>query len=189
MSVKEKIIKDNLKEKYFLSSYKIGFDPIDNKLKLHFDCPDILMRVQIYKDNGDEFYSAVLVENGKLFDPNYENFLKKEKLLKKNIPNLVLPVGSLENEEYLEITHVLKSMNKELRSSIAEVIVEKGREVTMLLSINGKTSSVFMGQGYLKEKTQKLSKLVDYMKKKKKIPSIVNLRNTKKIVVKFSDSI
>jgi hypothetical protein len=41
MSVKEKIIKDNLKEKYFLSSYKIGFDPIDNKL-------NYILTVQIY---------------------------------------------------------------------------------------------------------------------------------------------
>jgi hypothetical protein len=64
--VKEKIVQDKLKDRYFLSSYKIGFDPIDNKLQINFDCPNVLMRVQIYKENGEQFYSALLVENGKL---------------------------------------------------------------------------------------------------------------------------
>jgi hypothetical protein len=67
--------------------------------------------------------------------------------------------------------------------------MEDERDLTMLLSIKGKTVSVFFGRDYLAEKTKKLTKLIGYMKKKNKIPSIVNLRNTKKIVVKFSDSI
>ena len=41
-SVKDLIIENKLEEKYFLSSYKINFDPIEKKLKFYLDCPKLL---------------------------------------------------------------------------------------------------------------------------------------------------
>jgi hypothetical protein len=38
--------------------------------------------------------------------------------------NLILPVGVLKNDEYLEVTYLLKKLNPEIRSSISEVIME-----------------------------------------------------------------
>ena len=46
------------------------------------------MKVQIYKDNGDEYYTAILVDNGKLVDPTYEVLLRTEKKLKKKLPSM-----------------------------------------------------------------------------------------------------
>jgi hypothetical protein len=59
----------------------------------------------------------------------------------------------------------------------------------MIFSINRKPSSAFLGSDYWSEKVEKLTKVIDFMKKKKKIPSVINLTNSKKIVVKFPDSI
>ena len=84
LDVKKKIITDKLDEKYYLSSYNINYDPLQKMIKFHYECPKALMKVQIYRKDGDEFYTAVLVDNGKLFDPTYEILLRTEKRLKVN---------------------------------------------------------------------------------------------------------
>lgn len=187
--VKEKILSEKLDEKFFLSEYKIQFDPLKNKLKFHFECPEALMKVQIYKTNGDEFYTAVLVDTGKLVDPTYEILLRAEKKLTGKLPDLALPVGSLDDKTHLVVTDLISSLDKDFRDKISEVIVNENKELTIILSINRRPSSVFFGKDYWGEKVGKLVKVVDYMKTKKSVPAIINLTNSKKIVVKFSDTI
>jgi hypothetical protein len=187
--VKEKIIKEKLDEKYFLSNYKIQFDPIKSKLKFNFECPEALMKVQIYKDNGDEFYTAILVDSGKLVDPTYEVLLRAEKKIKGKLPELALPVSALDDNTHLEVTDLVSSLSADFRSKISEVIVSENKELTIILSINNRPSSVFLGKDYWSEKVVKLVKVVTYMKAKKSVPAIINLTNSKKIVVKFSDTI
>lgn len=188
-TVKDLIVKKKLDEKYFLSNYKIKYDPIEKKLRFDLDCPKALMKVQIYKDNGDEHYTAILVDNGKLVDPTYEVLLRTEKKLKKKLPSLALPVSALDSDAHLKITELVAELGDKISSRISEVIVNEKDELTMILSFGGRPTTAFLGDDYWSEKIGKLSKVIDYMKEKKSIPTIINLTNSKKIVVKFTDKI
>jgi hypothetical protein len=147
------------------------------------------MKVQIYKKNGDEFYTAILVENGDLVDPTYEVLLRGEKKLKGKLPELAIPVTVLDSKGHLEITKLVAKMAPDFRKKISEVIINDNKELTIILSINKRAASVFMGKDYWSEKVGKLVKVITYLKKKKTIPAIINLTNSKKIVVKFSDTL
>jgi hypothetical protein len=188
-SVKSLIIKDKLDEKYFLSEYRISFDPLEKVLKFEYECPKALMRVQIYKENGDEFYTAILTEHGKLVDPAYEMLLKAEKKLQGKLPNLALPVASLDNKSHLKIAELFLAVGTEINQKISEVIVNDNGDLTIILSFDGKPTTAFLGKDYWSEKVGKLTKVIDYMKEKKSTPAIINLTNAKKIVVKFSDKL
>lgn len=188
-SVKDLIVKNKLEEKYFLSSYKINFDPIEKKLKFYLECPKAIMKVQIYKDNGDEYYTAILVDSGKLVDPTYEILLRTEKKLKKKLPSLALPVSALDNDAHLKITELVANLSDSVSDRISEVIVNENSELTIIMSFRNRPTTAFLGKDYWSEKVGKLSKVIDYMKKRKSVPSIINLTNSKKVVVKFSDKI
>jgi len=93
--VKEKIIHDKLDEKFFLSDYRINFNPVRKTVKISLECPEPLAKVQIYKPNGEEHYSAILGENAKLYEPQYEILMKAEKKLTFNLPLLALTTEQL----------------------------------------------------------------------------------------------
>ncbi len=184
-SVKELIVKNKLDEKYFLSEYKISFDPLRDSIKFNYNCPAPLMKVQIYKENGDEFYTAVLADNGKLLDPTYEVLLRSEKILKGKIPHLAIPVKGLDSKLHEDITRLISDMDYAFRKKISEVIINENNELTIILSVQNRPSSAFLGKNYWSEKVGKLKEIITFMKKKKRIPTVINLTNTKKVVVKF----
>ncbi len=185
-SMKSLIHSNRLKEKHFISDYKIKHDPIDGTLKFAFNCPKPLMKVQIYKDNGIESYEAILVDNGMLYDPTYEVLLRGEKKLDYDLPFLAIPVGEMEKDVQEKITTIVGSMDLAFRKKLSEVIVNDSKELTMILSVRGNPSSVFMGKGQWDKKVEKLTKIVSYMSAKRKVPSVINLTNPKKVVVKFN---
>jgi hypothetical protein len=185
--VKLKIINDKWSEKYFVSDYKIQYDPFSKVLDLNFNCPMPLMKVQIYKDDSAESYEAILVESGQLFDPTYEALLRSEKKLTHDLPYLSMPIGKMDESVQKEITTLVKEMRPGLRLKLSEVILNENKELTIILSINGHPSSVFLGPEEWNDKLVKLDKIVNYMELKEKIPAIINLTNSKKVVVKFSD--
>jgi len=187
--LKEKIIKDKLDEKHFLSSYKINYFPADNLIKFKFDCPKPLMKAQIYKESGEEFYTAILVEGGKFVDPTYEILLRAEKKLTKPLPHLAFPVSLIDSKIEGDLTELVSKFNKEYQGKISEIIVDEKKKLTLILSINRNPTSAFLGNEYWSEKVGKLVKIIDYMKEKKTIPAVINLTNSKKVVVKFSDTI
>lgn len=185
--VKLKIINEKWADKYFVSDYKITYDPFSKVLDLNFNCPEPLMKVQIYKNNGTESYEAILVDNGQLFDPTYEALLRSEKKLTHDLPYLALPVGEMEDKVQSDVTTLVKEMRPSLRLKLSEVILNDNKELTIILSVNGHPSSVFMGPDEWSDKMVKLDKIVNYMELKEKIPAIINLTNSKKVVVKFKD--
>lgn len=187
--VKNKIINEKLDQKHFLSSYSLKFDPLENFLKLSFDCPEPLMKVQIYKKNGLEYYSAILVDNGKLFDPTYEYILEQERKLKITLPSLALPVGEIDNDMKERIAFMMKNIPVDFRKKISEVILDDKQKLTIIISDLKKATSAFLGADAWLEKTKKLIKVFSYLEKKKRHPTIINLNNAKKVVVKFSDRI
>lgn len=187
--VKQKIIDEKWPDKYFVSDYKIQYDPYSKTLTLNLNCPEPLMKVQIYKSGGTESYEAILVDNGQLFDPTYEVLLRSEKKLTRPLPYLGLPVGDMEDKVQKDLTGLIKEMRPELRKKLSEVILNDSKELTIILSIGGHPSSVFLGPNEWGDKMVKLDKIVNYMELKEKIPSIINLTNSKKVVVKFKDKI
>jgi len=187
--VKKEIIFSNLSKKYFLSEYNIKFNPIDNSLALSFDCPKPLMKAQIYRENGEESYDAILVDNGTLVDPTYEVLLRSEKKLIKPLPYLALPVGNLDKSIREDLTAIINGFGEKFMNNISEVIISEDDTLSIILSIKGQPSSIFLGKGRWPEKSQKLMKIISYMGLKKKIPAIINLTNAKKVVVKFNDRI
>jgi len=185
--VKKKMVQEKWQEKYFVSDYKINYDPYTKVLNLNFDCPKPLMKVQIYKANGIDSYEAVLVDNGELYDPTYEVLLRSENKLSGELPYLALPVGEMENKTQLEITQLVKGLREELRKKLSEIILNDQKELTVILSINGYPSSVFLGLDEWSEKITKLDKIVNFLETQEKIPAVINLTNSKKVVVKFRE--
>lgn len=185
MAVKEKILTEKWDEKYFLSYYSIKFNPLTQTVKMNFDCPEPLVRVQVYRDNGKEHYSAVMVRTGKLLDPSYEMILKAEKKLKVDLPSLAIPVKDLEGEVHGNFTRFATKLSPSIRQKISEIIINDNKELSVVLSLGRKTTSVFMGSDLWETKLEKLEKIISYVDKSEKFPSTINLTNAKKVVVKF----
>lgn len=187
--VKVRISDEKLRDKHFLSEYRINFDPMTNLLSFKFECPEPLMKVQIYKENGLDSYEALLADNGELFDPTYEVLLRAEEKLSGQLPYLAIPVGEMSSELQKRVTNVIGKMRPEFRKKLSEVILKEGGDLTIILSVSGTPSSVFMGIDEWDDKLTRLEKIISYMESKQKVPAIINLTNAKKVVVKFNDKI
>lgn len=187
--VKEKILKEKLDEKYFLSSYKISYNPVIKTLKVHLECPEPMAKVQVYKSNGQEHYSAILGDNGKMYEPQYENLMRAEKRLNFQLPLLAISTEQLDGNAPIDLAKIISKIDIELRKQISEIIFSKNSDLTIILGMGGRATSVFMGSDLWEEKLIKLGKIVSYVGKNKRFPSSINLVNSKKVVVKFSDKI
>jgi hypothetical protein len=185
--VKEKMINEKLDEKYFLSNYRISYNPVIKTLRIQLDCPEPLAKVQVYKPNGEEHYSAILGDNAKMYEPHYENLMKSEKRLTHHLPLLAITTEQLEGSAPTDVAAFIKKMEVDLRKQISEIIISKNNELTIIFALGGKATSVFMGADLWEEKLTKLAKIVGYVGKNKRYPSSINLVNSKKVVVKFSD--
>ena len=187
--VKEKFISEKLDEKYFLSDYKISYNPVIKTLRVNLECPVPLSKIQVYRSNGEEHYSAILGDNGRMYEPQYENLMKAEKKLTYNLPLLAVTMDQLDGDAPTNLAAFIKLMQPELRQQISEMILNKSNELTIVFALGRKATSVFMGADLWEEKLTKLTKIVGYVSKNKRYPSSINLLNAKKVVVKFSDSI
>ena len=185
--VKKKIINEKLVSKHFISSYEIKFNPIKKFLDIKLDCPLPLMRVQIYKRNGQESYEALLVDNGKLFDPTYEEILENDKKLQYNLPSLAIPVEKANDKTQNQLVNIIKAMELNFRKKLSEVILGSDGNLTIILSLDGSPSSAFLGDSEWTTKALKLQKILKFLRTKQKTPSVINLTNSKKVVVKFND--
>lgn len=187
--VKEKILNEKLDEKYFLSDYRISYNPVIRTLRINFECPEPLAKVQVYKPNGEEHYSAILGENARMYEPQYENLMKAEKKLSYHLPLLAITTEQLNGSAPTDLANFIKKMEVDMRKQISEIIISKNNDLTIIFALGGKATSVFMGADLWDEKLTKLTKIVGYVGKNKRYPSSINLVNSKKVVVKFSDKI
>jgi hypothetical protein len=158
-------------------------------LRINLECPEPLAKVQVYKSNGEEHYSAILGDNAKMYEPGYENLMKLEKKITGNLPLLAISMQQLEGDAPTELAHFIKLMGKDLRQQISEIIISKNNDLTIVFALGGKATSVFMGADLWDEKLIRLSKIVGYVQKNKRYPGSINLVNSKKVVVKFSDNL
>lgn len=188
-AVKEKILAEKLDEKYFLSDYRISYNPVIRTLRIQLECPEPVAKVQVYKANGEEHYSAILGANARMYEPQYENLMKSEKKLVHNLPLLAISTDQLEGDAPMGISRFIQKMDKELRKDVSEIIINKNNELTIVFSLGRRATSVFMGADLWEEKLTKLTKVVGYVSKNKRYPTSINLVNSKKVVVKFSDTL
>jgi hypothetical protein len=187
--VKERILNEKLDEKHYLSNYRISYNPVIKSLRINLECPEPLAKVQVYKVNGEEHYSAILGSNAKLYEPGYENLMKAEKKLNYNLPLLAISIGQIDSDAPTALASFIKLMDGDLRKQISEIILSKTNDLTIVFALGGKATSVFMGADLWEEKLTKLAKVVGYVSKNKRYPTSINLVNAKKVVVKFSDNI
>jgi hypothetical protein len=87
------------------------------------------------------------------------------------------------------LARFIKAMDRDLRRTISEMILSQNDDLTIVFSLGGKATSVFMGSDLWEEKLTKLTKIVGFVLEKKRYPTSINLVNAKKVVVKFSDKI
>ena len=185
--VKKTIIDNRLIQRYFLSKYGVAYNPMKKLLKFSFDCPVPLMKVQIYKKNGLNSYEAILVSNGELYDPTYEVVLRSEKKLNESLPFLALPVEASGEKQRVGIAGLFKGMGQNFGKKLSEVILNEEGELTIILSLKGVPTSVFLGDAGWERKVGKLKRIVAYMEKRDKEPLTINLTNADKVIVKFGD--
>lgn len=186
-NVKKIILRKKMREKYFVSYYDMEYNPLLQLLKLNFQCPKALMKVQVLRKNGERSYHAILVTNGQLFDSSYEVLLRAENKLKKDLPYLAIPIEEIGGKSQMMITTLVKEMREDFRQYLSEMILSNKKKLTIIFSLEGQSSSAFMGRDDWFKKMSKLKSIVKYMRGKKKIPSTINLTNLKKIVVKFKN--
>ncbi|MBL7665472.1 MAG: hypothetical protein JNM93_10100 [Bacteriovoracaceae bacterium] len=187
--VKDYIIKGNLTEKYYISNYEINYEPLTKFLKFQYSCPLPMARVQLYKSEGNESYSAILVENGQFYDSIYEQLMIAENKIEQDLPSLALPVEEIDKELKEELVRFIKQISPNLKKLVSEYIVTEKHELMLILSSSNQPTTVFLGSDGWDEKLTKIHKIIDYMSEKKKIPVVINITNIKKVVVKFSDTI
>lgn len=187
-TVKERIIQEKLREKHFVSEYQIQYDPFRQTLKMNFDCPRPLMKVEIYKNEQGDSYEAILVENGDLYDPSYETLLRSEHQLNHDLPSLALPIKEMEKDVQKEVTQLIKTIPELFLRKFSEVIVGEEKKLIIILSIKNQPCSAFLGNDAWPEKIESLRRIVTHLEAQGKVPATIDLTNAKKVVVKFKDN-
>ncbi len=187
--IKKKIVKEKLDEKYFIDKYSIAYDPFKNYLNFKFSCPEATFKVSVYKPNGETAYSAILTSKGSLIDPVYESLLRSEDKITNELPSLAIPISHINDKNLIKYINIFHNLDPKIKKNVSEVIIKEDKNITVIVSLKGKTSSIFLGNNFLFEKISKLNKILVHLSDNKKVPTLVNLTNLKKVVVKFSDTI
>lgn len=182
--LKKKIVDERYKEIYFLSSYLVNYNPIQKKLAFKFECPSLIAKIQITKENGISFLGS-LVDTGEVFDPQYEVLLRREKIITNTVPYFAISLKNLNDQKQLSVVKLLKQMNPKIYQQISEVILNDEEELTLILKSKSKALSVLLGKEYWDDKVGRLIKIQDHFSQKEKKPSIINLTSNKKVVVRF----
>ena len=124
-----------------------------------------------------------------MYEPQYENLMRAEKKIAHALPLLAISMEQIESNVPRELANFIKKINPHLRQQISEIIFNKNNELTLIFALAGRATSAFMGSDFWEEKLAKLTKIVTYVGKSKRYPTSINLVNSKKVVVKFSDKI
>lgn len=188
--LKRMIVDEKLQDRHFLSKYQIKYDPVRNILMFDLDCPIPLMKAQIYKGSNNEYYDAILTDQGTLVDPTYEVLLRNEQKLVNELPTLALPVAEMDKKVQEDIASMMIGFDRELRRKLSEVALSSEQELTLILSVNDRPISVFLGKEEWELKISKLERIINQLKDSgNKHPHVINMTNSKKIVVKFNDTL
>ncbi len=178
-------------ERYFVSNYKIDFDPLYESIAIKLDCPNPIYRVTFYSPKGarpTSYDDLILASDGNFYNKVFADFLSDEGKLTKKLPTLALPESKYGRALWSGLKRVATNIyGLEMEKSLTELIVNKDGTLTLILSVKSHPVSVFFGKTEWDEKIQKLERLVTFSEGQQRIPAIVNMTNAKKVVVKFSE--
>jgi hypothetical protein len=184
LKVQEKIVTEHLQESYYLSYYAIGYSFIKPTLRFIFDCPEVLMNIELLKE-GKKETAGLLVSNGKIFDPGYEVVLRREGMLQKRLPYLTMTRKDFNDGKYANLVKLMEQMPTNLKSKISEFILGDYNELSLSLNMDGTSSFLSLGPEYWDEKIGKADQIYRYFSEKKRIPKQVSLASDHKVIVKF----
>ncbi len=186
LQTKKYIEKNKLREKYYLKTYDIEFNPVTQKVALSFTCPIPIARVQVFKKDGTQQFHSVLSINGLRIDPNYENVLRNEKKITRDLPVVSMEYSELTEQKLKDITRLLKNIDEKLRNKISDVVFDSDQKLVFVMTNHNHAISAFLGKSDWKNKSAKLLKTIEYFDRKKKHPKFVKFLNSQKVVVNFS---
>ncbi len=184
--LKKYIKNEKLEEKYFLKSFDISFNPINDEISFKYHCPNAIAKLQVYKEDGTQSYFAVLSDEGKRVDPNYENVLRSEKILKQALPLVSINHNQITDRKLKDFAKYLNSINSTLYRRISDLIIDEDEKLIVILKNPNHAVTAFLGKDDWQRKSKRLLKSVEYFDEKKKYPRLLKFVNSKKIVVKFS---
>lgn len=183
-SVKKTLSEQDILKTYYISSYDISHDPTKKVLSINFKCPKPLAELHAF--NGSSKL-GILAKNGLQVSHEYIKLLKEEKKWSGSLVDIVVPIHLLEKDFPYLLSSLVEEMQESLKASVAELIIDEEKNLTIILSLRNKPISVFIGQASWNQKLKRLYKIINYYSSRKKIPAVVNLKQTNdKVVVKFS---
>jgi hypothetical protein len=172
--------------RHFIEEYKAKYDPLAQKLVLDLVCPKALVKVYNSKGNQDDSSTdGILSQAGVLYDPTFELTLSKEGKDDIFIPALTIMSDRFDDELLKNFLNFATNVQKQVDISISEYILQSNDELLLILSTNAGPTSVFLGDNDWPEKSKKLIKIHNYFNAQKSFPRVINLQNTKKVVVKY----
>jgi hypothetical protein len=183
--LKLSIVKNAYERKYFLQNYEIKFNPIEGSLLFTYYCPKPLMKIEIFDSLGIKTFGGTLVSNGEIFKESFLKLLEKESKKELDIPYLSIPHDQINSELTKRIAQLYMSLGDKNKQKVSEIILNPNQELTFIISSSNRVASAFFGQAKWSEKVGKLEKILNHFNSSGKLPSLVNLTNSKKVVVKF----
>ena len=179
-------------ERYFVSTYRVDFDPIYDRITIKLTCPGPIYRVTFYSAKKGmrprSYEDLILASDGNFYNKIFADFLIEEGKLTNKLPILAMPESRYGRELCGGLKRISTSIHTlELQKKLTEMIVNKDGTLTLILSVNTHPVSVFLGKSEWEDKIQKLGRIVTYTEAQSRIPAIVNMTNSKKVVVKFSE--
>ncbi|MDH4467683.1 MAG: cell division protein FtsQ/DivIB [Bacteriovoracaceae bacterium] len=189
LKIKEKLMSDGSVDKYFLRDYHVDYNPIAHRFHFQFECPRPLLKAQIYDKKLKRSYMGILGDQGEMMDPSFEVILRQEGMLNEKLPYMAINWEDLVAQKQLKVVKLLDLFPKSIRTNLSEVILNSEDELTLILKTKSKGLSVFLGDDSWDIKLDKLTKVLNHFEKLDRMPALVNLASTKKVVVKFTDGL
>lgn len=183
--LKISIVKNAYKRKYFLQNYEIKFNPIDRNILFTYYCPKPLMKIEIFDSLGIKTFGGTLVSTGEVYKESFLNLLKEESKKELDIPYLSIPHDKVDSDLTKKIASLYLSLDDKNKGKVSEIIINPNNELTFILNSSNRVASAFFGLDNWSDKMHKLEKILNHFNSSGKLPSLVNLTNSKKVVVKF----
>lgn len=182
--LKQHISDKMYKRKYFLSDYKINYNPIKKTLMYFLNCSKPILKLSSLNKDGRSAYDIILTKDGATHDPSYLAYAKADGLIKE-VPRVSLPSEMVTDKNKRELVLLTRNVNNQKNIPLREIIYSSKKDLVMLIGEKDEIISVFLGESFWPEKIKKLEKIMSYMVDKKKRPSQINIVDIEKIVIKF----
>ncbi len=173
--------------KDYLTFYRFRYHPFHKTLHLKFDCAKPVLALQIYEQKRS--HKAIIAENGKILDWSYLKAFYREHSLENNLPLGAIARSFLDQKNLKRLLGFYDALILGKEFKLSELIVDSEGDLTVVLSSKNGPSTLFIGSKSWESKVLKLNKIIEYFSSLEKFPQKLNLRDSKKIVVKLAEGL